>query len=38
MRCGSTLYDAIGDIGNLAILEQHCPNCIRRVLRTIMGR
>ena len=28
VRCGLTLYRAISDTGNLAILEQHCPDYI----------
>jgi hypothetical protein len=27
-RCGLTHYRAISDAGNLAILEQHCPDYI----------
>ncbi len=27
-RCGLTLYRAISDTGNLAIVEQHCPDYI----------
>jgi hypothetical protein len=32
-RCGLTHYRAISDAGNLAILEQHCPDYILGLIK-----